>query len=53
MRSGLADDPDVRFGLQQVTDTPADDLVVIEEKDGDRLPGLVPDAEPFAGSVTV
>ena len=38
---GLADHLDVRFGLQQVADAPADNLVVIEEKHRDRLPGLV------------
>ena len=36
-RPGLAGHPDIRLRLQQVTDTPADHLVVIEEEHRDRL----------------
>jgi len=35
--NGLADHLDVRLGLQQAADTPADDFVVIQEEHADRL----------------
>jgi len=39
--AGLADHADVRLGLQQVTDTAADNLVVVQEKHRDRRAGFV------------
>ena len=35
--ASLADHLDVRLGLQQAADTPADDFVVIQEEHADRL----------------
>jgi two-component system, NarL family, sensor histidine kinase DevS len=37
----FADHPDVRLGLQQVTDATADDLMVIQEEHRDRLARLI------------
>ena len=35
--AGLTDDPDARVGLEHLRDPAPDELVVVDEEDGDRV----------------